>query len=354
MSKYEILKAYINKINNVYFIKKHSLINLNIIKYEQHPFHLVKPSPWPILTALYLSNLLFVFTCWLWGYEGVIGCEFIQYFSICAEVGFPLIVINWLWDIINEATFEGRHTKRVQKGLKIGFVLFLVSEVIFFFAFFWAFFYSSVSPALGIGYMWPPRGIVPISPFGLPLYNTIILISSGITVTWAHKVITRYKTENISTKEYISNAIKLRNIIKFGYDKNGLECFHVIPKQLLSKPYYARKEIILALLITILLGVLFTAIQLYEYKNAQFSINDSIFGSTFYILTGLHGLHVIVGTVFLGVGLVRHIFYHFQRNHHLGFTFAVWYWHFVDVIWIALYLSVYVWGGNSLFLNVYI
>jgi len=271
---------------------------------QQHPFHLVKPSPWPILIAFSLCNILIITVFFFNNYY---FCEdVILYYLPINVILFFYCLISWFWDIIIEATFEGRHTLAVQRGLRLGFSLFIVSEIIFFFSFFWAFFHSSVSPAIWIGAIWPPIGITPINPWVLPLLNTVILLSSGVTVTWAHKaLITR---TNIST-------------------------------------FQPRVEVIKALIVTIILGILFTTIQLYEYQHASFSINDGIYGSIFYLLTGFHGLHVVIGTIFLIVCLLRHLFYHFTIDHHLGFEIAIWYWHSVDIVWIFLFIFLYVWGS---------
>lgn len=279
---------------------------------QQHPFHLVKPSPWPILLSTSLFCCLTYTVLWLHDYDtSQVWC-----FHIMPTFFFWLLFafISWLWDIIIEATFEGRHTKAVQRGLKIGFILFIVSEVMFFFSFFWAFFHSSVSPSIWIGAVWPPLGIQPIYPWALPLLNTVILLSSGVTVTWAHKAMATKRKQTIPPEKK-----------RFAYN--------------------ARREVIKALCATILLGIFFTAIQLYEYQHASFSINDGIYGSVFYLLTGFHGFHVFIGTIFLIVCLLRHIAYHFTRDHHLGFEMAIWYWHFVDIVWIFLFLFVYIWGS---------
>jgi cytochrome c oxidase subunit 3 len=275
---------------------------------HQHPFHLVKPSPWPFLVAFSIGNILIHTVFYLHGYDYIIDpiLRLLPFSFITFFYG----VISWFWDIIIEATFEGRHTLQVQRGLRIGFILFILSEIIFFFSFFWAFFHSSVAPSIWIGAIWPPLGIKPIYPWALPLLNTAILLSSGITVTWAHKAL---------TIEY-SPSSRINSFLP-------------------------RIEVIKALVVTILLGVLFTSIQLYEYKHASFAINDGIYGSVFYILTGFHGLHVLIGTIFLLVCLIRHIFYHFTRDHHIGFEIAIWYWHFVDIVWIFLFIFVYVWGS---------
>lgn len=235
-------------------------------------------------------------------------CKFLKFLAY----GFSFFLFSfssWLWDIIIEATFEGRHTFAVQRGLRLGFILFIVSEFMFFFGFFWAFFHSSVSPSIWINAMWPPFGSKYINPNGLPLVNTCLLLISGITVTYAHKAV----------------------VLK------GPNLFIGITN--------SRLEVIKALALTISLGLIFTLVQLYEYQGASFSINSGIYGSIFYLLTGFHGFHVLVGTIFLTICLLRHIAYHFTTDHHLGLEMAIWYWHFVDVVWIFLYIFLYIWGG---------
>lgn len=182
-------------------------------------------------------------------------------------------------------------------ALRYDFIYYIWS--IIFFSFFWAFFHRSLAPSIEIGLIWPPRGVLPFNPFQVPLLNTIILLGSGVTVTWAH---------------------------------------HRIIENNFSQAF-------LGLLLTVTLGVYFTSLQALEYWEASFTISDSAYGSTFFIATGFHGIHVIIGTTFLIVCLSRHIKSHFSRNHHFGFEAAAWYWHFVDVVWLFLYISIYWWGG---------
>jgi cytochrome c oxidase subunit 3 len=189
----------------------------------------------------------------------------------------------------------------VQKNLRTGMVLFIVSEIMFFFSLFWAFFHYSLTPSVWIGSVWPPFGIKAISPWGIPLLNTIILVSSGVTLTFAHRALC------------------------FGKNKS---------------------DVIYGLLLTIILGLFFIMLQYYEFRNAPFNINDSVYGSIFFMITGFHGLHVIIGTIFLIVNLCRVTLNHFFIETHLGFEFGAWYWHFVDAVWIVVYLTIYCWGGN--------
>jgi cytochrome c oxidase subunit 3 len=214
-------------------------------------------------------------------------------------------VTFWFWwrDVIREAEFEGFHKPVVQLGMRYGMALFICSEVMFFAAFFWAFFDASLFPREVPydlpGGVWPPEGVVPFEPFGLPFMNTLILLMSGVTVTWAH---------------------------------------HALIKG-------DRKNLVLGLAITILLGICFTALQAFEYSHAGFTFTGGVYGSTFFMATGFHGFHVIVGTCFLTVCFFRARAGHFKPEHHFGFEAAAWYWHFVDVVWLFLFVCVYWWGG---------
>ena len=260
---------------------------------QRHPYHLVDPSPWPFVVS---SAAL----CCTLG--AVIYIHAYEYGLALITFGFGLLFLGlycWWRDVVREATFEGHHTAAVQKGLRLGIALFIASEVIFFFAFFWAFFHSSLAPVYQIGGVWPPAAIQTINPWEIPLLNTVILLSSGATVTWAHYAIVAG----------------------------------------------AKKHAQIALTSTIGLAVIFTSLQAFEYYTSPFSISDGIYGSVFYITTGFHGFHVIVGTIFLTVCLGRLTWNHFSRQHHLGFEIAAWYWHFVDVVWILLFITLYWWGS---------
>jgi cytochrome c oxidase subunit 3 len=210
-----------------------------------------------------------------------------------------IVMFNWWRDVIRESSYQGWHTFIVQRGLRIGMILFIVSEVLFFFSFFWAFFHSALAPDISLGSVWPPVGIEVLNAFEVPLLNTAILLSSGATITWSH------------------NAIIIGE----------------------------RFNTILGLILTILLGFVFTILQGLEYFEASFTIADSAYGSTFFVATGFHGLHVIIGTSFLAVCLWRIINHHLTRNHHNGFEAAIWYWHFVDVVWVFLFTTIYWWGS---------
>jgi|TARA_B100001093_G_scaffold251859_1_gene241164 heme/copper-type cytochrome/quinol oxidase subunit 3 len=209
---------------------------------------------------------------------------------ILATMGF------WWWDVIKEAEYQGHHTPIVQIGMRYGMLLFIASEVMFFVAFFWAFFDASLYPDTGV---WPPAGVETFSAWDIPLINTLILLLSGCTVTWAHAALLKDDRENLI---------------------NGLAY-------------------------TILLGIAFTALQIYEYDHATFKFTDGIYSSTFYLATGFHGFHVFVGTCFLIVCWFRARAGHFTSEQHFGFEAAAWYWHFVDVVWLFLFVSIYWWGG---------
>lgn len=266
---------------------------INTKNNQRHSFHLVDPSPWPIVTAFSALMLTFGAVLYMHGY---FGGSFLVQFGFCMIL---FMMFCWWRDIVREATIEGQHTSSVQTGLKIGMLLFIVSEVMFFFGFFWAFFHSSFNPSPAIGGVWPPAFISTLDPWKVPLLNTLLLLSSGASVTWCH------------------HSIVLGN--KF--------------------------EASVSLIVTIVLAMIFTALQGFEYVTAPFSISDGIYGSTFYMATGFHGFHVFVGTCFLTVCLIRLYFNHFTKEHHFGFEAAAWYWHFVDVVWLFLFITIYWWGS---------
>jgi cytochrome c oxidase subunit 3 len=260
---------------------------------QRHAFHLVDVSAMPLLTAF--SSLILVVggTMFFHGYLG--GFET----TIFGMVSVLTCMFLWWRDVIREGTLEGNHTDIVQLGLRYGMLLFIASEVMFFFAFFWAFFASSLTPPIEIGNVWPPKGIDVFNAFEVPLLNTMILLCSGATITYSHHAITAGR----------------------------------------------KAQAIWSLLVTIILAVIFTGFQGFEYTSANFNITDSIYGSTFYLATGFHGLHVFIGTVVLIVCLIRMILNHYTRQHHFGFEAGAFYWHFVDVVWLFLYVAVYFWGG---------
>jgi len=264
-----------------------------MLKKQQHTFHLVTPSPWPLLAALSAFIVTFSAVMYMHSYHHG-GLTLVG-----GLVTLLAVLVVWWRDVIREATFEGAHTRAVQTGLRLGMLLFILSEIMFFFAFFWAYFHASLSPTVEVGCIWPPFGIITFNPWGIPLLNTCILLLSGVTITYVHHA-------------------------------------------LIQGNFVGAKE---GFIYTISLAMLFTALQAYEYIEAPFSISDGIYGSTFFMATGFHGLHVIIGTIFISVCFVRFLLSHFTKQHHFGFEAAAWYWHFVDVVWLFLFISIYWWGS---------
>nr|YP_009868530.1 cytochrome c oxidase subunit III [Cofana yasumatsui]QKG63360.1 cytochrome c oxidase subunit III [Cofana yasumatsui] len=258
---------------------------------NNHPYHMVDKSPWPIVGSIGLMTITSGMVMWFHFYNLNL---FIMGITIIL-----LTMLQWWRDVTRESTFQGIHTSKVLISMKWGMILFIISEILFFSSFFWSFYHSSLSPTIEIGLQWPPLGIKSFNPMNIPLLNTMVLLSSGITLTWAH------------------NAI-------------------------LTKNYY---QMIQGMTLTVILGLYFSILQLYEYFESPFSISDSVFGSTFFMSTGFHGIHVIIGTIFITISLIRMIKLHFSNNHHMGFEASAWYWHFVDVVWLFLYISIYWWGG---------
>jgi cytochrome c oxidase subunit 3 len=265
---------------------------------QHHDYHLVDPDPWPIIGAMGAFALFGGAVMWM--HDNPYG----KFVSVGGLLVVLVTMVNWWTNTIREA-HTGYHTPVVQLHLRYGMILFIASEVMFFLAWFWAFFDSSLFPSSveAVGGQWPPKGTEVLDPWGFPLLNTMILLCSGTTVTWAHHALI-----------------------------NG-----------------DRKSLKLGLLLTILLGLLFTTIQAYEYIHAPFAFKSAnggtIYGSTFFMATGFHGFHVIVGTIFLAVCLLRANRGDFTPRQHFGFEAAAWYWHFVDVVWLFLFVSIYVWGG---------
>jgi len=255
-----------------------------------HPYHIVDESPWPIIGSV--GGLFLTSGIVRWFHLADVSLIIIGLTIIL------LVIMQWWRDISREGSVQGLHTSIVELGLRGGIALFIVSEIFFFLRFFWAFFHSRLAPNPEIGALWPPFGILTFNPFQVPLLNTVVLISSGVSVTWAHHSL--------------------------------IEGDHLRTAQ--------------GLWVTVILGVYFSFLQGIEYVEASFTFADGIYGSTFYIATGFHGLHVVVGTLFLAVVLIRHHRCEFRPTHHFGFEAAAWYWHFVDVVWLFLYLVIYWWG----------
>lgn len=273
---------------------------------QDHPFHLVNPSPWPALASFAL--LLLTGGGVLWMHKHTIGIPLVG-------VGLAIVLyVMYVWwrDVVHEAKRDHSHTHEVQHGLRVGMALFIASEVMFFFAFFFAYFSASIWPTTLIADLWnategvwPPKGTVMFDPFHLPFLNTLILLLSGTTVTWAHHALLNNNKKDFQT----------------------------------------------ALLLTVILGFSFSGLQAIEYMHAPFGFKDGKFASLFYMLTGFHGFHVIIGTIFLAICYFRAKKNHFSEKHHLGFEFAAWYWHFVDVVWLFLFVFVYWWGGGDVYIG---
>nr|AFQ62271.1 cytochrome c oxidase subunit III [Haliplus flavicollis] len=259
--------------------------------HSNHPFHLVDYSPWPLTGAM--GTMITVSGLVKWFHQYNLNLFIIGTLIIL------LTMIQWWRDVTREGTYQGLHTYNVTMGLRWGMILFITSEVFFFISFFWGFFHSSLSPTIEIGAMWPPMSITPFNPLEIPLLNTLILLTSGVTVTWAH-----------------------HSLMENNYNQS-----------------------LQSLLITVILGLYFTILQAYEYIESPFTIADTVYGSSFFMATGFHGIHVIIGTSFLLICLIRHYLNHFSSIHHFGFEAAAWYWHFVDVVWLFLYISIYWWGS---------
>ena len=278
----------------------------------KHPYHLVDPSPWPALGSLGALLLALGFGVAL--HPDMLGpgikkvVDAVHWWAVAPGLLLIFAVMYWWWsDVIVES--RKYHTPVVQLGLRYGMILFIASEVLFFAAFFWAFFDSALYPgelkqpvrAEATGGIWPPKGISIIAPFDLPLMNTLILLLSGTTVTWAH------------------HAIIEGN----------------------------KRDAVRGLLCTVVLGAIFTGVQAYEYIHAPFTFSENIYSSTFFMATGFHGFHVLVGTTFLLVCLFRAMDGQFLPKQHFGFEAAAWYWHFVDVVWLFLFFCIYWWGAGK-------
>jgi cytochrome c oxidase subunit 3 len=276
-----------------------------------HDYHLVKPSPWPLVGSFFAV----MFTAGI-----VIGLKGIFFFPkgqwwVCAGGGVGILYTMFAWwaDVVKECR-GGDHTPVVQLGLRYGMILFIMSEVMFFVAWFWIFFemslfhhdrtFSAISEVRNAWAQWPPKGVEILDPWNFPLINTLILLTSGTTVTWAHHA--------LQTGD--------RKSVKWG------------------------------LVLTIILGVCFTCVQAYEYReilteklffNTE-SANSGLYGSSFFMATGFHGFHVLIGTIFLIVCLLRILAGQMTTKKHFGFEAAAWYWHFVDVVWLFLFAFIYV------------
>jgi cytochrome c oxidase subunit 3 len=265
---------------------------------RNHPYHILPPSLWPLIGSF--SGLALT----AGGVLAMHGNPYGKFVLLAGAMGVLLTMFSWWRDVVHESR-AGDHTPIVQLHLRYGMILFIASEVMFFLAWFWAFFDNALFPSAveSIGGVWPPKDMPVLNPLGWPLLNTLILLCSGTTVTWAHHALINGDRKGL---------------------KNGL-------------------------LATIALGVLFSGVQAYEYMHAPFAFTTTsggnVYGSTFMMATGFHGAHVLIGTIFLIVCYVRAVRGDFTPEKHFGFEAAAWYWHFVDVVWLFLFVSIYLWGG---------
>jgi len=273
--------------------KNVTMLNIHRQNYQLHPFHLVENSPWPILTSFSILGLTMNTVLTMHGYIAT------SWWVILSIITVTYVMFLWFRDVISEGSYLGNHTLAVRNGINLGFILFIISETMFFLGIFWAFGHSALNPTVELGGVWPPLGIEAIGPTELPLLNTILLLSSGATLTYSH--------------HYLING--------------------------------NRWHALFGLFITILLAVLFMICQYIEYTTASFTISDGVFGSVFYLGTGFHGIHVMLGIIMLSISLWRIYNYQLTQTTNIGFETAAIYWHFVDVVWLILFILVYWWGS---------
>jgi len=258
-----------------------------------HPFHLANPSPWPLLVSILLLSSVITLV-------SLISFKKLNRFFLLVLISMVLISsLLWWKDVKRESNYLGEHSNIMINLLKFRIVLFIVSEVMFFVRFFWAFFHLRISPDIVLGGVWPPSGITIFNPIGMPLINSLVLLSSGCTVTWSHHF-------------FIQKNVK-----------GGA----------------------LQLIFTIMLGVIFSTLQGVEYYNSNFCFSDSCYGSAFFLTTGFHGIHVLIGSMFLLFTLSSITFLENSNFHFISFDLSAWYWHFVDVVWLFLYSAIYWWGS---------
>nr|YP_010029341.1 cytochrome c oxidase subunit III [Aphis spiraecola]QOU10376.1 cytochrome c oxidase subunit III [Aphis spiraecola] len=255
------------------------------------PYFILNLSPWPILMALNIFNLMI---------SNIMIMNFkLNLMSMINFLMVMLISMLWWRDVIRESTFQGNHNFFIMNLIKLSMILFIISEMFLFISFFWNFLHNSLAPSIELGLNWPPKNIMFFNPLLIPLLNTIILLTSSFTITLTHF--------------YLLNNSK--------------------------------KKTITFMNLTIILSIYFLMLQMLEYNQATFTFSDSIFGSSFYMATGFHGLHVIIGTIFLLINLFRMYKLHFSFIHHISFELSAWYWHFIDIIWLFLYMTFYWWNN---------
>nr|QYC96593.1 cytochrome c oxidase subunit 3 [Falcolipeurus suturalis] len=247
-------------------------------------------SPWPILGSFSVMSTMLNFYM-------VLNSLVVFNYLLVSLGSLFMVLFQWWRDVLRESNFQGMHSSKVRSGLYLGMVMFILSEVMFFFSFFFGYFFSSLNPSIDIGGCWPPSGIQSLNFLGIPFLNTVILISSGISITWGHHA-------------------------------------------MLNSDFSQSK---ISISLTILLGFLFLYLQALEYFEISFSMADSVYGSLFFIATGFHGIHVFIGVLFIFVSFLK-MFLIFPQKSYVCFEMAAWYWHFVDVVWLFLFISIYWWG----------
>jgi heme/copper-type cytochrome/quinol oxidase subunit 3 len=267
----------VKKINQGYRV-----VGNKIVIEKSHGFHLVLNSPWPIITGIGIMSIMLEIVSFL---QEIVRSNIYLYFNITL---FLIVILRWASDISVEGSYEGNHTKIIQKMLSDGFFLFIGSEVMFFGAMFGSYIYTMAHPSIWIGAEWPPSELFEMNPLKLPLANAFLLVASGLWGEVAHLGIT------------LGLAAKAIHFIQ----------------------------------LLVFLGVAFVLVQFHEYVESPFGMDDSIYGSLFFFITGFHGTHVILGLLLVIIQYFRLNIGCFTRNHHLGFNFSIWYWHFVDIIWI--------------------
>jgi cytochrome c oxidase subunit 3 len=315
-----------------------------------HLYHILSVSPWPILTSIFLFSMAIAIGNWFKNSGLILTIDVISVNQSILESFIIIIFILYYWwkDVCTES---GEHTNEVVSGIKIGMVFFIISEVLFFFSFFWAYMHFSINPSIEIGLMWPPLGIkkLIINPYFIPLLNTFLLLGSGIYVTLSHKMLNLYFKLEILFKLFL---LDVQNNIVTDVEQvqkitGKIETIDVLLSEKIFERYNSidkRYKGLAVFVITLLLAILFTLIQLYEYIGASFNISDSVYGSSFFMMTGFHGLHVIIGTIFLTVCFIRIVNIRIINRESTGLECSIWYWHFVDVVWLLLFGLIYWWG----------
>ena len=271
---------------------------------KNHDYQILPPSIWPLLGAIGAFVMLTGAVAWMKGITFLGLPVEGPWMFLIGFVAVLYVMFGWWADVVREGE-SGEHTPVVRIGLQYGFILFIMSEVMFFVAWFWAFIKNALYPMgpdspIKDG-VWPREGIVTFDPWHLPLINTLILLLSGVAVTWAHHA--------------------------FVHEGD-------------------RRTTINGLIVAVILGLCFTALQAYEYSHAAFGLADTVYAGAFFMATGFHGVHVIIGTIFLFVCLIRLMRGQMTQQQHVGFEAAAWYWHFVDVVWLFLFVWIYWWGGS--------